>query len=76
MTGPGVDRAGNLGVFEVGANNCEQAIELLERALAIDTQARERWGCAMIQANLTGRDAADRPGARRPTGRCASRPPR
>ena len=43
----------NLGAFEVGANNCEHAIELLERALAIDKRLGNVWGCAVIQSNLT-----------------------
>ena len=43
----------NLGAFEVGANNCELAIELLERALAIDERVGNVWGCAVIQSNLT-----------------------
>jgi tetratricopeptide (TPR) repeat protein len=43
----------NLGAFEVGANNCEHAIELLERALAIDTRLGNVWGCAVIRSNLT-----------------------
>jgi predicted ATPase len=43
----------NLGAFEVGADNCEHAIELLERALAIDTGLGNVWGCAVIQSNLT-----------------------
>jgi len=43
----------NLGAFEVGANNCEHGIELLERALAIDERLGNVWGCAVIQSNLT-----------------------
>lgn len=43
----------NLGGFEVGANNCGHAIELLERALAIDERLGNVWGCAVIRSNLT-----------------------
>ena len=43
----------NLGAFEVGDNNCEHAIKLLERALAIDARLGNVWGCAVIQSNLT-----------------------
>jgi predicted ATPase/class 3 adenylate cyclase len=44
----------NLGAIEVGANNGERAIGLLERALAIDKRLGNAWGCAVIQSNLTG----------------------
>jgi hypothetical protein len=34
-------------------NNCGHAIELLERALAIDERLGNVWGCAVIRSNLT-----------------------
>jgi len=43
----------NLAAFEVSANNCEHAIELLERARAIDEKLGNVWGCAVIRSNLT-----------------------
>ena len=43
----------NLGAIEVGAGHPQHAIELLERARAIDKGLGNVWGCAVIQANLT-----------------------
>src|SRR5262249_49450440 len=43
----------NLAVFEITANNCDHAIELLERARTIDERLGNVWGCAVIQSNLT-----------------------
>ncbi len=43
----------NLGAFEIGANNCEHGIELLERALVTDQRLGNVWGCAVIRSNLT-----------------------
>jgi predicted ATPase/class 3 adenylate cyclase len=42
----------NLGAMEVGAGHPQLAIELLERARAIDEGLGNVWGCAVIQANL------------------------
>jgi hypothetical protein len=42
----------NLAAFDVAANNCDHAIELLERARAIDDRLGNVWGCAVIQSNL------------------------
>ena len=65
----------NLAAFEVVANNCDHAIELLKkRALAIDERLGNVWGCAVIQSNLAG--ALLRTGrAERPMRRCKARPP-
>ena len=54
----------NLGAFEIGANNCEHGIELLERALAIDQRLGNVWGCAVDPVQPDRRHAAHRPGRR------------